>query len=127
MVVALLNWKAYCDVLLLSVKKSTTLHEDIVRLSLEVILSPYGASKSRVSQVIGCPILCSTFVWSSCSWFYPNGLWSCPKLIFPTLGENLSITLNYLLSFSSARHACYLTLCNKEDHRGIEKIVEVKG
>ena len=47
-VVALLNWKVYCDVLLLSVK-STTPHEDIVRLSLEVILSPYGASKSRVS------------------------------------------------------------------------------
>ena len=54
-------------------------------------------------------------------------LWSCAKFIFPTLGENLSITLNYLLTFSSARHACYLTLCNNEDQRGIEKIIEVTG
>ena len=62
-------------------------------------------------------------------WFlvFLNGLWSRAKFIFPTLGGNLSITLNYLLTSSSARQACYLTLCNKEDHRGIEKIVEVKG
>ena len=58
---------------------------------------------------------------------FPNGLWSRAKFIFPTLGGNLSITLNYLLTSSSARQACYLTLCNKEDHRGIEKIIEVKG
>ena len=36
-VVALLNWKVYCDILLPFVK-STTLHEDIVRLILEVAL-----------------------------------------------------------------------------------------
>ena len=58
---------------------------------------------------------------------FPNGLWSCAKFVFPTLGENLSITLNYLLFFSAARHAGSLTLCIKEDHRGIEKIVELKG
>ena len=37
MVVALLNWTVYCDILLPFVK-STTLHEDIVRLILEVAL-----------------------------------------------------------------------------------------
>ena len=58
---------------------------------------------------------------------FPNGLWSRAKFIFPNLGGNLIITLNYLLTFSSARHACYLTLRNQEDHRGIKKIVEVKG
>ena len=36
-VVALLDWKVYCDILLPFVK-STTLHEDIVRLILEVAL-----------------------------------------------------------------------------------------
>ena len=56
-----------------------------------------------------------------------NGLWFCPKFIFPNLVESLSITLNYLLTFSSARHACPLTLCIEEDHHGIETIVEVKG
>ena len=56
-----------------------------------------------------------------------NGLWSCAKFVFPTLGENWTITLNYLLNFSSARHACHPSLCNKEDHREIEKIAEVKG
>ena len=49
------------------------------------------------------------------------------KVHISNLGENLSVTLNYLLTFSSAHHACSLTLCNEEDHRGIEKIVEVKG
>ena len=58
---------------------------------------------------------------------FPNGLWSRAKFIFPNLGGNLIITLNYLLTFSSARLACYLTLCNKEDHRGIKKTVEVNG
>ena len=62
-------------------------------------------------------------------WFlvFPNGLWSRAKFIFPTLGGNLSITLDYLLISSSARQAGYLTLCNKEEHRGIEKIIEVEG
>ena len=57
---------------------------------------------------------------------FPNGLWSCPKFILPTLGENLSITLNYLL-FHIGTSCCYLISCNNEDQRGIEKIVEVKG
>ena len=55
--------------------------------------------------------------------FFPNGVWSRAKFIFPTLGGNLSITLNYLMTFSSARHACSRTLCIEEDHRGIETIV----
>ena len=58
---------------------------------------------------------------------FPNGLWSRAKFIIPALGGNLFITLNYLLTFSSARHACSLTLCFEEDHRGIKTIIEVKG
>ena len=35
--------------------------------------------------------------------------------------------LSPALSSASTCHACYLKFCHKEDHRGIEKIVEVKG
>ena len=56
---------------------------------------------------------------------YSSLAWSCAKFIFPALGKNLSITLNYLpfIPATSACHVGYLKLCNKEDLCVIKKIV----
>ena len=43
---------------------------------------------------------------------FPNGLWSCAKFIFPTLGENLSNTLSYVLFLLPPRHVMLVTLCS---------------
>ena len=72
------------------------------------------------------PILCSTFVWSSCSWFPPMAYGLVQSSYFQPLEKtvyHVELSSDFLVDTS-----CLLpSLCNKEDHRGIEKIVEVKG
>ena len=42
---------------------------------------------------------------------FPNGLWSWARFIFPTLGENFSIILSYLLFFPPHWHVMLVSLC----------------
>ena len=56
-----------------------------------------------LNKVIGCPILDSTFVWSTRS-FFLNGLWFWAKFITPTLGEYRPNTFRYHLSFPPVWH-----------------------